>query len=404
MLHKKSRKLILIILLGIFICFIMHLDQTGKTYILKFEASTDKLNEYFRIHERISKQKSSLKKISINSGAAGGYGNKLYSFLSSLVIAILTDSQINLKWKDMPHYIDPPINIFENITYSEGLTDDEFKNKSIHFQARQPWSVKKNVDLLMKTQVPTRGFLRYFYKSIDPLFMEICTNPEYFEKLSYYHLVTNDTVKEAFKVISNKNSTQQDKQERLFKVGFEVGGNLLNRIWRPNKVVTQEIDYYLNKYFKNSFVIGIQLRYGDGNPNQIYLSENDTSKFIECALDIEREYLLNKNFVEFKWFIASDSLASLESILKKYPNKAFTSNGTLAHVAYNSDGYMRTIIDVELLSKCNELIVTGGSTFAWISSMKMQKFPLYINGFSSMSCKRANLSEAPKIPAGYAVF
>jgi len=375
-------------------------------------SDSDRLNEYYEIHERIfSQSNSSLKKISFNGQTAGGYGNKLYSFLSSLIIAILTESQIVLKWNHIDKYVKPPVNIFDNITENSGLNDAEFKSKSIYFVSSQAWSPTKNVELLMKTSVPTQKYLRYFYSSIDPFFMEICTNPLYFPKLLYYNLTSKETVNSASNIISNKNSTQIEKQEKIFQVGFEVGGNLLNRFWRPNEAILKQIHFFVDKYFKNNFVIGLQLRYGDGNPNQIYLNEKndtDTIKFIKCARDIEREYTLRNemtNNQSFKWFIASDSARHIDSILKKYP-KSFTSNGTLKHVAYDSDGYTRTIIDVELLSRCNELIITGGSTFGWIAAMKMQKMPFFINGFSQMEkCLRANLSnKLPKTPTNYSVF
>ena len=178
-------------------------------------------------------------------------------------------------------------------------------------------------------------------------------------------------------------------------------------MWLPNQSLKKQIDFFLDEYFKNNFVIGLQLRYGDGNPNQIYLNKTeDTQKFINCALEIERENKNNITFKSFKWFIASDTPANLEIYLRNFTNKHFSTNGTLSHVAYNSDGYARTIIDVELLSRCNELVITGGSTFGWISAMKMQKLPYFVNGFRSMDkCLRANLGDRlPKTPTNYAVF
>ena len=418
----KSRQTLLSITLFTLIIYVfLTSEQLHQSYSRKFKNKSriatsitptrNKLNEYFHIHEKImSQSNASLKKISFNGFTLGGYGNKLYSFLSSLVIAILTDSQIVLRWNDIDKYIKPRINIFDNITENFGLSEEEFKGKSIYFNSAQAWSPSKNIDLLMNTRVPSTGYLRYFYNSIDPFFMEICTNPDYFQKFFSYDLVTNETISLALNATSNKNSTQLEKKERLFKVGFEIGGNLLNRIWHPNEAIMKQIELFVNEYFKNNFVIGLQLRYGDGNPQQTYLNKDeDTIKFINCALEIENENRLKNNtkdFKSFKWFIASDSSFYLDSILRSYPNKAFTSNGTLSHVAYSSDGYARAILDVELLSRCNELVVTGGSTFGWIAAMKMHRMPLFINGFSLMKkCMRANLSNrVPKTPTNFFVF
>ena len=213
------------------------------------------------------------------------------------------------------------------------------------------------------------------------------------------------TIKTALKCVSNQASTESERKETLFRVGFEVGGNLLNKVWQPNKAMLKEIDTYFNRYFKGNIVIGLQLRYGDNRPKQIYLDEKkDTKKFIECALEIEQVYL-NKNISSIKWFIASDRESNALKILNDYPDKTFITKGSLSHIEYSTNGLMRTILDNQLLSMCNEIVVTGGSTFGWVAAMKMQKLPFYINGFTDMrNCLRATLSDPPRIPSGYSTF
>ena len=363
------------------------LSQKLNFFIKKFSAksdqnaSVDKLFEYYAIHERMCKEEnSSLQRISFNGPNPSGYGNKLYSFITSMLIAI-----------------SPPITLFASINDSVGLKPAEFKLKSYHFSARQPWSLNKNVNLLMSTQVPG-DYMRYFYKAGNPLFMEICTNKTYFPKLLYYDLVTSTTINTALSAINTQNATEAYKQESLFRVGFEVGGNILNRIWTPNEAIQAETSAYLAKKFVGHFVIGIQLRF------QFLNQSADTLKFLNCATQIENDYLrmhtpLNGSSGFFKWFIASDTEWQLNSILEKYPHKAFSSNGTISHIVYNAKGYSRTILDVELLSRCDEIIITGGSTFGWIAAMKSFKMPFYVNGKSTMqACARANLSYPPHTP------
>ena len=164
----------------------------------------------------------------------------------------------------------------------------------------------------------------------------------------------------ALEAISN-NASHIDKQERIFQIGFEVGGNLLNRMWQPKNSIKYDVRRFFEKYFRNNFVIGIQLRYH-------YLSHKDTEKFINCSLEIEKDYLLNSKtssskINSFKWFIASDSQGEIDEITKNYPNKTFTTNEyALGHIVDNKQRIYRTMLDVELLSLCNELIVTGAST------------------------------------------
>jgi hypothetical protein len=109
----------------------------------------------------------------------------------------------------------------------------------------------------------------------------------------------------------------------------------------------------------------------------------------------------------FKWFIASDSQDEINGILKIYPNKTFTTNEyTLGHIVSSQQSFNRAILDVELLSLCNELIVTGASTFGWVAAMKSLKLPLYINGQNRMDrCLRSSLSDPPSGGQGpYASF
>ena len=384
-------------------------DNYDPNEIVSFDDDTntaDKLEEYFKLSERISKQKT-LKKTSFNYYSGGGYGNRLCSFISSLLIGILTDSQtVVVNWSDIKDYIDLPTSSL--FIQSENFLTMIFNYFSFIFRTcyvfgKQAWNPVKDINMLMKTHIPTNGFWRYVFNRADCLFMEICTNKKYFKKLFYYNLVTNNTIQTALSSIS-QNKSDDEKRQKLFRVGFEVGGNILNKIWKPNEDIQKEIDFYLKKEFQSNYMIGIQLRYGR-KEDAIFLNGSaDTIKFIECALQIEKDYYHtweNTSRKTVKWFIASDSEKNLNTILAKYPNKAFSSKGKVAHIAYYSEGYRRTIMDIELLSKCDELIITGGSTYGFIASMKMLKLPYFINGYSSMeSCSRTLLSKPPVRPNG----
>ena len=95
-----------------------------------------------------------------------------------------------------------------------------------------------------------------------------------------------------------------------------------------------------------------------------YLDINkDVKVFVDCALNIENNYLKANNSSRVvkivKWYLSSDSDHIIESLNKSYPDKIIFGEGMIAHVVSNKKGYFRTIIDNELLSKTNELIITG---------------------------------------------
>lgn len=356
---------------------------------------TDKLDEFFQTHNKISfiEEQNSLKKISFNEGGGSkeGYGNRLNSIMSSLLIAILIDGQLMVKWPEIESFVNLPIKVFTNKSVLR--IDPSYK----YVKPSQSWLIKKEITKLMNSSLsPNQA--KYVNEDGATYFMELCANPAYFNKLSYYGLVRDETIQSALEVVRKGNDfTENEKQERIFQIGFEVGGNLLNRFWRPNQQIMNDVEAYLSEMFKNKIVIGFQLRY-------LYLNDYDQEKFINCALDVEQEYLLsdkNLSSNSFKWFLTGDSQEKMDLIIKKYPQKAFsTSKYPVGHIGEENKGFHRTILDVELLSKCNELIFTGGSTYGWIAAMKMLSLPLYIEGKNLTSitmkkCVRSTFSEPP---------
>jgi hypothetical protein len=161
----------------------------------------------------------------------------------------------------------------------------------------------------------------------------------------------------------------------------------------PNQDIKNYLIEYEHNWFKNNFVIGIQMKVGDSD----YIDEsNDYLKFINCASEIENDYILKikKTDVSFKWFIATDSDKIRNLIFEHYKEKSFTSNGTLDHTSLGlGDGFRRAVLDVELLSKCDEIIVTSGSTFGWLAAMKTLRMPYYVSGSSDkmVKCTREDM-------------
>ena len=372
---------------------------------LKIKYHNEKLNKYTSIHNKLIKINSSHTKISLNKSPNNGYANRIYSFLTSLVAAILTDSAILVEWNfgssdNIGKYIDTPFkNIFcTNQKYNELWKRflEQKNSSSCVLEPIQATKIVKNMSLVTQARIDTNCLI-YFFNKYRPTFMEFCCNEIYFEKLLYYNLVSDETINRAKQALLKTSKLDaSDKQHALFKIGYEVGGNLLNQIWLPKAPLKKMIDHYVDKEFKNNFVIGIQLRYH-------YLNKiMDVYKFIECAIQIENEYKKESKIKNFRWFIISDSQENLNEIFYYYPQKAFTANGTITHVHYDPKGYDKAIVDVELLSRYDEMIITSGSTFGFIASMKILKMPYYVNGFDldMKSCRRNSLGfkDISKIP------
>jgi len=148
------------------------------------------------------------------------------------------------------------------------------------------------------------------------------------------------------------------------------------------------------------------MRAGDSG----YIDEaKDHLKFINCALEIEKQFILKskRTDISFKWFIATDSDKIRSLIFEHFKEKSFTSNGTLGHITLDAeDGFRRAVLDVELLSKCDEVIVTSGSTFGWLAAMKTLKMPYYVSGVSEkmMKCTREDMRRISANQFGAASF
>ncbi len=174
---------------------------------MSWTAFPSSLERYRQIHESIMLGHKTPIKVTINGYTNHGYGNKIYSLLSSLVLAILTDSAIVIRWQNINEFIEEPFyNSFRNF-------DSEMSefNGNITYDLHVPqpsiyhYRIKKNMKEYMMTQVPSSNVTRVLYNNIKPYFFQLCSNPLYFEKLLGYNLTQNKTVQKALSLIGLEN-------------------------------------------------------------------------------------------------------------------------------------------------------------------------------------------------------
>ncbi len=92
-------------------------------------------------------------------------------------------------------------------------------------------------------------------------------------------------------------------------------------------------------------------------------------------------------------------------MISENKDKVIVANETMGHVDENAIAYPRAIIDVELLSRCDKIVISGGSTFGFIAAMKSLKKSYYVNGRRNMStCKLQELSTPSLTDTGFAIF
>lgn len=212
-------------------------------------------------------------------------------------------------------------------------------------------------------------------------------NQSFWPTFQAYDLVSDETLNQAGRILKKgrlRNTAYTINV--LWRVGFEFAHNVLKTFWTPNAHLQKHVDYYYKKYFKGYFMIGMQLR--------DYLNWQDYLIVFECANDIES--ILK---VPVKWYVSADSNDLLMKIKNMFGDKIVHSNGSIAHIDINPDGYLRALIDIELLAKCDELIISGGSTFGLLAFLRSGEYPLFVNGRRNANkCERfsfANPSLAP---------
>lgn len=132
------------------------------------------------------------------------------------------------------------------------------------------------------------------------------------------------------------------------------------------------------------------------------------------------------NNLPVKWYLSSDSWKAIGMLKTKFEERIVLGKGNLGHTTHFPDTYTRTILDNELLSKCNEIIVTGGSSFGFVAALKTGRLPFFIEGRRKKSpaasnqttqnspdnllddtgdqCQRMRLSRPPKNIYGVALF
>jgi len=152
--------------------------------------------------------KNVTKKIIVIKNVAG-YGNQLYSIVTSFVIAILSERRLKIKWDEIRPYIEEP---FENTFINMNLIQPELFSMT----NSNSWNKVKNIENSMKTDISSNKDTLY-YKDIIPAFFEICSNPTYYSKLASLGLVKKTTIDNVLKLISNKSN--EELAENLYLIG-----------------------------------------------------------------------------------------------------------------------------------------------------------------------------------------
>lgn len=186
--------------------------------------------------------------------------------------------------------------------------------------------------------------------------------------ISYYF---NNTEKEYISVIFLNNKTIRININQLFDL-------FMNYVYIPSYTITNKINKYLFKIKKN-YIIGMHIRTGINTDFKEYATWfggiNSTNKFIEIGRNISK---YNNNT---KWIVCTDS-SHISKFIKQQNRKHildykiyFNYPSLLKHSRdyilkpYNIYA-SSVLIEIELLSKCNYLLLSKGSMVSKLSYIR----------------------------------
>lgn len=338
------------------------MHRLSDTWLYKTDKTKDKLT--------IINKNSARKVICVNNVRFGyGYGNNMYKILTAFLVAILTDSNLILEWPAVEEFIEEP---FENTFYHGNVSNRRNFTKSenvliMYGRSINTWKPGKK--LFLNISIPN-NYKTYYMAMITAYFFDLCSNPKHFDKLIKHRLVKEETIQRALNSLEDENIVEQQRIEYFLLIGFEYAGTILNKYWRLSKRMQEKVDDYYKKNFEGAYVIGMQFRFE-------FMNESDVQAFLNCANEFEGSLI---EHIPVKWYISSDTPTFVEKMKEEYNDKVLTGNGIVGHISRNFKSYERVIFDLEMLSRCDVLIFTGGSTFGFLPALKNQRRPYYVVG------------------------
>jgi hypothetical protein len=275
-------------------------------------------------------------------------------------MALITNSALIVNWTDINMYIQEPMHscFITNGSIQNELSYEYRKEETYAFPYLTPnsFSSEKNLSQFWKYKPEEVNKTRLVFNLIGSDFYDLGCNTQFYPVFRDYGLVSEDTLDKAFAILnSTQIATTAESLNTAYRVGFELAHNILRVFWKPTPLITDQVDLIYEKHFRDNYIIGMQLRYE-------YLDCLDILAFVKCAYQIEAKVKTTK---PFKWFISSDDSNNIEKIRRQYPEKVITASGKITHVNYDTSGFARALVDIELLAKTDELIITGSSSFGF---------------------------------------
>ena len=343
---KTSKSIIFLIplIIGIIFCFfpfllIIQEPRYGYNWIKSIKEFEKNCNF---IDNSIKFPKKDLNKFLIFQPTNTGTGNRILGLISSYLLSLITGRQFLLDWK-----LTTVFNAKFNDLFNSNKINDSFDSTNISLNEFD------FLDLTVCRHCSIRFYHKdFYYITLNDL------NEQYNKK----YLIIQSNSYFIPSLLSNKNYRSMICNHFNSDTVFnELFHNVLN-------FSTEILNLYeiFSEQFSSQNVIGIQIRTKD----RVGFPEDRIHHFINCA-----ENLLYK-YNNSKIFIATDNNEIKKLIKNFFKEKVILLNYPTRE--FNLKGIQYALLDILLLSKCKELILTPYSTFGSVAAGIGNIIPHYI--------------------------
>ena len=255
-----------------------------------------------------------------------GLGNRFHTLISGIALGLVLNRSIIFDWTFSPVYKTNFSFLFESLIYI---------NNENYFQ-------KPNLKPFYCTSCFFRSPKKNFYELTQFSKENLKNYSEFILQTTHYFIP---------ELYSNKNFQSILCNYFNFE---EIHQILFKNFFKPISIISKKIEEFEN-YYLNYNIIGIQLRATELNS----INSHSIESFFKCALQISNYY--NNS----KFFLATDNKNVRKLAKKILKNKLLLFKFEKNIQLHNSQ---LALLDIYLLSKCKEIILSPFSTFGHFSA------------------------------------
>lgn len=340
------------------------------------EPFSDVFGRYGKLHRRMLDPSTpdAERRFLVFNTSNDGLGNRLQGFLSTILLAILLDRAIILHWSASSQ---------ESFADFDELFDDP---SGIDWQLKQP-NIPSGVRNIVYSSpgrwIPYCRSCGIRFKDPATWNRLLCEADAGFDgKLPSHSVVSTQW----YAPVLAHNPHFRDKICRW--TGGQGMNVLFEMLWRafiqPNATIRSRYDEVVRERFKDKRVIGMQIRHLEGNA----VSEEMVEQFARCA----RQLSASTNAAS-SIFIATDDVRLRARLVTQMPELWWLTKETEMRRTSVS-GIQSALLDMLLLGRCDEAIISPYSTFGYVAVSHAGKYAHSISRHHPYRCARA-VSRAP---------